>query len=142
MALILDHCIPSDAPELAEAYISTFERQPRHQVTYGGIPRPRQLTIFTKEFESGIASQNSPTPTKESHWLKVTDTASGEIMAYAIWDRLPHGYKMEEDAFASVKKVPEGANERFMRDFARMTGELRGGHEGRRGPHWCEYLSK
>lgn len=46
---------------------------------------------------------------------------------------------MEEDGFANVKEVPEGANEKLMKDFGRMTGELRGEHEGRKGPHWCKF---
>lgn len=39
-----------------------------------------------------------------------------------------------------MNEVPEGANERLMKDFGKLTAELRSEHEGRKGPHWCKFL--
>ena len=140
MPLTVSHCTPSDAAALGEAVVATYESQPRHIVTFGNVPRPRQVSIFTDYFSEIIASQDHPTPTKENHMLKVTDSsdAEGEIMSYAIWTWLPKGYIFEEDSFADVKEVPEGANVRMMKEFGILTGELRAKHEGRRGPHWSK----
>lgn len=38
----------------------------------------------------------------------------------------------------TIGPLPEGANERLLRDFARMTGELRSQHPGRHEAHWRE----
>ncbi len=141
MSLLISHCVPSDAPGYAEAFLSTYERMPRHIVTMGSISRERQLAILTASFRTGIQSHDHPTPNKEYHCLRVTDPVTNEIVAFAIWIYWPNGYKMEEDSFANVQEVPEGANEKLMRDFGRMTGELRGDHEGRKGPHWCKSSS-
>ena len=139
MSLIPTPCVPSDAPEFVEAFVSAFETAPRHQVTYGGIPRDRQIKMFTEKFAKDIESQAHPTATQQKYYLKVSDPDTGALMAFAIWVYLPHGYKREEDWFVNVTEAPEGANERFMRDFARVTGDVRGRHEGRKGSHWCKY---
>lgn len=137
MSLIISHCVPADALGYAEAFLSTFERMPRNMVLMGSVSRERQLAIHTTGFRTSIQSQEHPTSNKETHCLKITDLALNEIVAFAIWYHWPNGYKMEEDSLANVKEVPEGFNEKLMRDFGRMTGKLRGDHEGRKGPHWC-----
>ena len=139
MPLELSHCVLADAPAFAESFTSTYERQPRHIAFYGGIPRDRQVEIYTKYFRDGIKLQDQPTPTQETHYLKVTDTATGELAAYAIWIFLPQGYKIEEDPYADTSHIPEGANERLIRDFGKWTGEMRGAHKGRQGPHWRKH---
>ena len=131
-------CVPSDAPAFAEVFVSAFETSPRHKVTYGSIPRDQQVSMFTEKFAKGIESQAHPTATQQRHCIKVSDPTSGELMAFAVWEYLPQGYKREEDWGANITMVPEGANERFTKDFAQMTGNVRGRHEGRKGPHWCE----
>ena len=35
-----------------------------------------------------------------------------------------------------IGPLPEGANEKLLRDFAKMTGELRSQHPGRHEAHW------
>lgn len=92
--------------------------------------------MFREKFAKGMESQAHPATAQQNHYLKVTDPATGELMAFAIWQYLPQGYKMEEDPSAKVTEVPEGANEVFLRDFAKMTGKLRGEHEGRKEAHW------
>ena len=72
----------------------------------------------------------------ETHYLKVVDPATNEMIAFAIWLYLPHGYRLEEDPLANGEEVPEGANVKLVRDFGQMTGKLRVEHEGRKGPHW------
>ena len=139
MSFKIDHCVPSDAPAVAEAYISTYERMPRHIATFAGIPRDRQISNFTKKFEAGIESQNHPTATQEKHYLKATDPVTGELVAFATWIYLPQGYKAEEDPDATVTEIPEGANEALVRDLGPLAGNIRGEHEGRKGPHWCKY---
>ncbi|KAL6718774.1 hypothetical protein ACLMJK_003008 [Lecanora helva] len=138
MALIPTPCTPSDAPACAEAYIAAFSPSPRHKVTYGNIPHSDQIQLFTKKFGKDIELHTLATPTQEKYYLKVVDPTTGELMAFAIWVYLPDGYRAEEDWFANVEEVPVGANERFLRDFAGMTGWVRGEHEGRkRGKaHW------
>lgn len=137
MSLTISHCVPADAPGYAEAFLATYERMPRNIVLMGSVSRERQLVIFTTGFRSSIESQEHPTSDKETHCLKVTDPAINEIVAFAIWVYWPNGYKIEQDSLANVKEVPEGFNEKLMRDFGSMTGTLRGDHEGRKGPHWC-----
>lgn len=137
MSLTLSHCAPTDAPAFASAFVSTYERMPRHQASYGRIPRSRQLALFTKAFNDSISL--SPTPPQERHFLKVTDCATNELVAFAIWDWLPDGYK-DEDPFAIVGGVPEGADERCIRDFGKLTGEARGSGERGVVGHWCEFL--
>lgn len=36
--------------------------------------------------------------------------------------------------------LPEGTNQEVMREFCRMTGEMRGEHAGRHEAHWCEWF--
>lgn len=138
MSLVVKHCDPSDAPGFAETFISAYERMPRHIVSMGSVSRERQLAMFTAAFRSSIESQEHPTPTQETHCLIVTSSDTNEIVAFAIWIHLPNGYRKDEDSLALVHDVPEGANEKLMREVSRMTTELRGEHEGRKGPHWSE----
>lgn len=138
MSLVMKQCVPSDAPGFAEAFISAYERRPRHIVSMGSVSRERQLAIFTAAFRDSIESQEHPTPNQETHCLIVTDPDTNEIVAFAIWIHLPNGYRKDEDTLALVHDVPEGANEKLMREVSRMTTELRGDHEGRKGPHWSK----
>lgn len=136
MSLTLSHCVPSDAQEYASVFLDTYKHSPRHELTFGAIPRERQLEMGTKDFRAGIESQDHPTPSQETHYLKVTDSATNEMVAFAIWLYLPQGYKFEEDSFANPEKVPEGANEKLMRHIGKEVGRMRGEHEGRRREHW------
>lgn len=138
MALVLGRCVPSDAQELAEAYLATFGGHPRHTTAYGGMPYSHQIAHYKAYFASEIAAQETPTPTRETHFLKVTDSTTGEIMSYGIWIWLPKGYFRDEDPQVNSREVPEGMNAELVDEFSRRTGEMRGAHEGRKGPHWCK----
>lgn len=141
MSLKLSHCVPEDAPELAKAYVATYQPiSPRYQTTYRNSPQETMLKIWEADFLKTIESQNQPSPTQQVHCLKVTDSSNGEIMAYAIWKYLPQGYKPEDDGQVVIKEIPDGANERLLRDFCKITGEIRSEHPGRREEHWCEWM--
>ena len=136
MSLKLSHCVPEDAPELAEAYIATYKPvSARYQATYGKVPRDTMLKIWEEDIRKGLECESQPSPTQEAHYLKVTDPSSGEIMAYAIWKYLPQGYRTEDDPQVQAESVP-GANETLMREFCRMIREIRNEHPGRREAHW------
>ena len=135
MSLKLDHCVLEDVPELAKAYMATFERMPRYQVTYGKVPPNTMLKIWEADFRKTLESQCQPRPTQEVHCQKVTDSSNGEIMAYAIWQYLPQGYRPEDDSQVQAKLVPD-ANETLQDDFCLMTGQIRSEHPGRLEAHW------
>ena len=140
MSLTLSPCTHSDAASLAAVVVEAFGPAPRSKVMYRKVPLETQLQVQKQGLVQQISSQNDPNAPWQKHVLKVTDSASGDVMAFAIWCWLPNGYKPEEDSQTqlSEKGFPEGVNEAVIKDFWRKTGELRGQHVGRSKEHWCE----
>ena len=91
--LILSHVTANDVPELAEVYMSGFERPPPRRIMYKSVPRAalvkRQESRFVKIVESQL---HSSIKEEETHFLKVIDPESNEIMTLTIWTYLPYGY--------------------------------------------------
>ena len=58
-------------------------------------------------------------------YLKVTDTATSEIAAYAVWIFLPNGYKPENDSTANFSPLPEGGNNALWRVVCDSVRQLR-----------------
>ena len=52
---------------------------------------------------------------EKKYYLKVTDTATSEIAAYAVWIFLPNGYKPENDPNAYFSPLPGGGNNALWR---------------------------
>ena len=137
--LILSHATTNDAPELAEVYMSAFEHPPLRRTMYKGVPRSAMVKRQEASFAKVIEAQQNPSPTQETHFLKVADPDTYEIMALVIWIYLPQGYDAEEDVQKINSNIPDGANERLWRDFGVKTGELRSEHPGRHEGHWRKY---
>lgn len=141
MSLTLSPCVPTDAPELARASLAIWSPIPRNRVTFAHVPPAALLQMYEKDFRDGMTSshQKQYRLPQQKHHLKVTDDATGEIAAYAVWVYLPEGYCAEDDGEAVLTgSLPEGTNGELMADFGRMTGTMRGEHAGRREAHWCE----
>lgn len=61
-------------------------------------------------------------------------------MAYIVWVLLPKGYYAAEDSQTSVEGFPDGSNVPVAHEFKRVIKVVRGEDEGRKGPHFCEWL--
>ena len=62
---------------------------------------------------------------ERKYYLKVTDTATSEIAAYAVWIFLPNGYKPENDPNANFSPLPEGGNNALWRVACDSMRQLR-----------------
>ena len=138
MSLNVSHCVPEDARGLAEAYLASFRPSPRFHATYHLIPDETLLKKFEEDFKKEIGSQNRPNATQEVHLLKVNDPSTSEIIAFAIWKYLPHGYRAEEDSDIQVNEQPEGTDVPLLSRVYGTTGKLRSKHPGRHEAHWCK----
>ena len=61
----------------------------------------------------------------KKYYLKVTNTATSEIAAYAVWIFLPNGYKPENDPNANFSPLPEGGNNALWRVACDSVRQLR-----------------
>ena len=62
---------------------------------------------------------------ERKYYLKVTDTATSEIAAYAVWIFLPNGYKPENDHNANFSPLPGGGNDALWRVTCDSIRQLR-----------------
>ena len=138
-SLHLRPCIPFDAPELAQAHIAAFMPTPLHAAVVGKCPIELLQQRTETDFREGIraATKNemvleeqtsSEYPEDEKgmkYYLKVTDTATSEIAAYAVWISLPNGYKPENDYNANFSPLPEGGNNALWRVACDSVRQLR-----------------
>ena len=138
MSLNVNHCVLEDTRGLAEAYLATYGPLSRFHATYYRVPEETLLKGFEEDFRKEIESQHQPSATQEVHLLKVNDPSTNEIIAFAIWKYLPHGYRAEEDSDIQVNEQPEGTDELLLRHVYGMTGKLRSEHSGRHEAHWCK----
>ena len=138
MALTVECCVPEDARELAEVYLATYRVGSRFHATFYQVPDETLLKAFEENFRKEIELQDQPIANQGAHILKVTDTSTNKIIAFAIWKYLPHGYSAEEDTDIQVKDQPEGTNVALLRHVYSMTGKLRSEHPGRHEAHWCK----
>lgn len=175
MPLTLSHCHPTDSPSLALASHATWSAMPRNRVAFGNVPRAQLLKMYEKNVHDGMTVTKQYKLPQQKYFLKVTDDATGEIAASAVWIYLPERYSAEDEYATSKINVsssgldtesldntfsigiprqiliaevycseevvmgplPEGTNEGLIRDFCKMTGELRAEHPGRHEAHWC-----
>ena len=138
MSLKVNRCISEDARELAEVYLATYRVGGRFHATFYRVPDEILLKGFEADFRKEIELQDQPIANQEAHILKVTDTSTNKIIAFAIWKYLPHGYSAEEDTDIQVKDQPEGTNVPLLCHVYSMTGKLRSEHPGRHEAHWCK----
>lgn len=138
MSLKVNHCVPEDARELAEVYLATYGVGGRFHATFYRVPDEILLKGFEEDFRKEIELQNQPIANQEAHILKVTDTNTNKIIAFAIWKYLPHGYNADEDTDIQVREQPEGTDVPLLRHVYSMTGKLRSEHPGRHEAHWCK----
>ena len=50
-----------------------------------------------KGFHDGMTVPEQHKLPQQKHYLKITDDATGEIAAYAVWIHLPEGYCTEDE---------------------------------------------
>ena len=138
-SLHLSPCISSDASELAQAHIAAFMPTPLHAAVMGkcSIELVQQITetSFREGIKAAINNEMAPKEQTSSHchedekgkkyYLKVTDTATSEIAAYAVWIFLPNGYKPENDPNANFSPLPEGCNNTLWRVACDSVRQLR-----------------
>ena len=138
-SLHLSPCIPSDAPELAKAHLAAFMPTPLHTALVGKCHTELLEEMTEMSFREGIkAATNNEMASKEQtssnyhedekekkYYLKVTDTATSEIAAYAIWIFLPNGYKPENDPNANFSLLPGGGNDALWRVTCDSIRQLR-----------------
>ena len=104
MPLTLSHCLPADAPELGRVLLAIWSSSPRGQVAWGNVPDSERIKRYEKNIYEGMTVQKQCKLPQEKHYLKVTDDATGEIAAYAVWIYLPEGY-CAEDEYAGLSKL-------------------------------------
>ena len=97
MSLTLSYCLATDAPELGLAYQATWSIIPRNKVCWSKVPESEMIKKYEKYFHDGMTIQKQCRLPQQRHHLKVTDDATGEIAAYAIWIYLPEGYCIEDE---------------------------------------------
>ena len=97
MPLTLSHCLPTDAPELARVSAAIWLPIPNHKTAWGKVPEPELLKKYEKDFYDSMTVQKQTKLPQQKYHLKVTDDATGEIAAYAIWICLPEGYCVEDE---------------------------------------------
>ena len=82
-------------------------------------PLPQRTeTAFGEGIRAATKNQTAPTEQTSSHGhedekgkknhLKVTDTATSEIVAYAVWIFLPNGYGPGNELNANLMPLSEG----------------------------------
>ena len=135
----LSHCTAGDVRELAELYLAAFAEAPLRQVMYRGLTHEAVVQRLEKSFAKTVAAQ-SDTSSRQTHFLKITEPKTNEIMAVIIWIYLPNGYKPAEDPQTQVSEIPAGGNEQLIRDIAVKTAELRSENSGRHEGHWRKCL--
>ena len=118
-SLHLSLCIPSDAPDLARAHLAAFMPTPLHTAVMGKcsteLLQQRAETGFRDGIMAAAAIETIPLTQNSSHhrddekgeryYLKVTDTATSDIAAYAVWIFLPNGYRPENDPDATFSPL-------------------------------------
>ena len=138
-SLHLSLCIPSDASELAKAHNAAFMLTPLYAAVMGNCPIELRQQASETSFREGIKAatnngiahkeQTSPNYSEDEkakkYYLKVTNAATSEIAAYAVWIFLPNGYKPENDPNANFSPLPEGCNNALWRVACDSVRQLR-----------------
>ena len=112
MPLTLSHCLPADAPELGHLLLAIWSSSPRGKVAWGNVPDSERIKRYEKNIYDGMTVQKQLKLPQEKHFLKVTDDATGEIAAYAVWIYLPEGY-CAEDEYAGSSWVDLSSSSEF-----------------------------
>ena len=104
MPLTLSHSLPADAPELGRLSLAIWSSSSRGKVAWGKVPDSARIKQYEKNIYDGMTVRKQCKLPQEKHYLKVTDDATGEIVAHAIWVYLPEGY-CAEDEYAVFYRV-------------------------------------
>ena len=156
-SLRLTSCVPSDAAELARTHLAAFRPSPLHAALWGDCPvellQQRYETGFCDGIIAATAAKKETTMQQQEsshhrddekeekeikYCLKVIDTATNDIAAYAVWVFLPNGYRIENDPGAHYSPLPEGSNDALCRQACEAIGRL-GMSDARRREegHWA-----
>ena len=97
MPLTLSRCLPPDAPELGRVSAAIWLPTPANKVAWAKVPESEMIKKYEKGFHDGMTVQKQCKLPQQKHYLKVTDDATGDIAAYAVWIYLPEGYCVEDE---------------------------------------------
>ena len=133
--LQLRPCTSADIPALAILRHACFTA-PSNKVVFRDVAPSDKLKYIEDGFRQELSGHRSV------NFLCVVDTTTNEIISHAIWIYLPNGYLASEDTDVQHPWLPPGTNETLVRDFERMTSELRSADPRRKEPHWLlSYLA-
>lgn len=102
MPLTLSPCLPTDAPELARVSAAIWLPTPGNKVAWAKVPESVMIKKYEKGLHDGMTVQKQCKLPQQRHYLKVTDDATGDIAAYALWLYLPEGYCVEDEYVFSL----------------------------------------
>lgn len=133
--LVLRACTMTDIPALAAVKHASFTA-PRTKIMYRDVTTEDKYKLLEESLRREFASPKDSAHPQSVNFLCVFDTTTADIISYATWIYLPNGYLASEDADTQHPWLPPGINAKLVRDFDRMTAELRSAHPGRKEAHW------
>ena len=120
----------ADLPAIATVSRAAFKNSPR-TMSYWMFPQDNEEAIYKWRLHSIINRFNND---PNCYLVKCVETATGKIVAFALWQR-PHKRETEEgennnDAAAKGREgmdeaLPEGTNVPLMNDFDEATQRMR-----------------
>lgn len=133
--LFIRPCTADDLPSLAKLHQAAFAG-PRHNLVYGNVSLPDKLKFLEDRFRHQLADHSHSPHPQQIHSLCVVDPALSTVISHAVWIYLPRGYLASADLETQHPWLPPGIHETLIRDFDRMTGELRSTHAKPGEAYW------